>query len=178
MLALGFEAQLAVVNMKNPPAISTQDALVGLSFRTARADDLPELVRMLADDALGSQREIHSDPIAAGYAEAFAAIKCDANNELVVAVVDDLVVGMLQITFISYLTYRGQWRALVEGVRVSSRVRSQGVGEAMLRWAIERARSRNCVMVQLTTDRAREDALRFYERLGFVPSHHGLKLHL
>lgn len=85
---------------------------------------------------------------------------------------------MLQITFIPYLTYQGRWRALVEGVRVSAGVRSRGVGAAMLQWAIERARSRDCVMVQLTTDKAREDALRFYERLGFVPSHHGMKFHL
>lgn len=149
-----------------------------LAFRAARSDDLPQLVHMLADDPLGARREVFSDPLARGYTEAFAAIEADPNNELIVAVMDGAPVGMLQITFIPCLTYQGGWRALIEGVRVASRARSHGVGAAMLQWAIERARSRRCVMVQLTTDREREDALRFYKRLGFVPSHHGMKLHL
>lgn len=149
-----------------------------LRFRAAREDDLPELVRMLADDPLGARREVVPPPLAAGYAEAFAAIAADPNNELVVAVLEDAVVGMLQVTFIPYLTYQGRWRALIEGVRVSSSARSRGIGAAMVQWAVERARSRDCVMVQLTTDRARSEALRFYERLGFVASHHGMKLHL
>lgn len=133
---------------------------------------------MLADDPLGAQREVFGEPVRNGYMEAFAAIEADPNNELVVAVMADAVVGMLQITFIPYLTYQGRWRALIEGVRVSSSVRSQGIGEAMIKWAIDHARSRGCLMVQLTTDKARDDALRFYERLGFVASHQGMKLHL
>lgn len=149
-----------------------------LLFRTARRGDLPELVGMLADDPLGARREVFSDPLVAGYGDAFAAIEADPNNELVVVTTDAAIVGMLQITFIPYLTYQGGWRALIEGVRVSSGARSRGVGGAMVQWAIERARARGCIMVQLTTDRTREDALRFYERLGFVASHHGMKLHL
>lgn len=133
---------------------------------------------MLADDPLGARREVVSDPLGVGYMEALAAIAADPNNELVLAVLDDVPVGMLQVTFIPCLTYQGGWRALVEGVRVASGARSHGIGAALLEWAIERARSRGCVMVQLTTDRARPDALRFYERLGFVASHHGMKLHL
>ena len=156
---------------------TTTDASV-LAFRTALGNDLPDLVRMLADDALGNRREVFSSPLSPGYSDAFAAIEADPNNELIVAVLGGTIVGMLQITFIPYLTYQGRWRALIEGVRVSSEARSHGVGGAMLEWAIALARSRDCVMVQLTTDRAREDALRFYERLGFVPSHHGMKLHL
>jgi GNAT superfamily N-acetyltransferase len=157
------------------------DAPVGagaLTFRPARSEDLPELVRMLADDPLGARREIVSTPLASGYTEAFAAIDADPDNELVVAVLDGAVVGMLQLTFIPSLTYQGRWRALIEGVRVSSGARSGGVGGAMMEWAIERARARGCVMVQLMTDRERDDALRFYERLGFVASHHGMKLRL
>ncbi len=148
------------------------------TFRAARSDDLPELVRMLADDPLGMRREVFSTPLVLGYIEAFAAIEADPNNDLIVTVLDGAPVGMFQITFIPYLTYQGRWRALIEGVRVASGARSHGVGEAMLQRAVELARSRRCVMVQLTTDREREDALRFYERLGFVPSHHGMKLHL
>lgn len=149
-----------------------------LTFRAARIDDLPGLVQMLADDPLGARREVFSTPLAHGYEEAFAAIDADPNNELIVAILDGAPAGMLQLTFIPHLTYQGRWRALVEGVRVSSGARSSGIGGAMLQWAIRRARQRGCVMIQLTTDRAREDALRFYERLGFVPSHHGMKLHL
>lgn len=164
--------------MASPSTPDMRVAPETLSFRSAQQDDLPELVRMLADDPLGAHRESPGPTVLQDYMAAFAAIDRDPNNELVVAVLDGRSVGMLQITFIPYLTYQGRWRALVEGVRVSSSARSRGIGKALLGWAIERARSRGCVMVQLTTDRAREDALRFYERLGFVPSHHGMKLYL
>jgi len=87
------------------------------------------------------------------------------------------VVGVLQLTFIPYLTYQGGWRALIEGVRVARGARSQGLGKALLEWAIARARERGCVMVQLTTDKSRPDAKRFYDGLGFVASHEGMKLH-
>lgn len=157
------------------PTTANED---GLTFRLAREDDLPELVRMLADDPLGARREVFSDPLAAGYTDAFAAIDADPANELIVAIRDGAPVGMLQITFVPSLTYQGGSRALIEGVRVASGARSLGIGGAMLQWAIARARQRGCMMVQLTTDKAREDALRFYEKLGFVPSHHGMKLRL
>jgi len=91
---------------------------------------------------------------------------------------EERIVGVLQLTFIPYLTYQGGWRAVVEGVRVDGRVRSQGVGKALLEWAIARARERGSVMIQLTTDKSRPDAKRFYEGLGFVASHEGMKLHL
>jgi len=149
-----------------------------LSFRLARAGDVPDIVRMLADDPLGSTRERFEQPLPEAYGQAFRAIDADANNELVVAVQDDRVVGVLQLTFIPYLTYQGGWRALVEGVRVASGTRSRGVGKALLECAIARARERGCIMVQLTTDKARVDARRFYEALGFVASHEGMKLHL
>ncbi|MDQ3289448.1 MAG: GNAT family N-acetyltransferase [Pseudomonadota bacterium] len=149
-----------------------------LTFRAAERNDLPAIVGMLADDPLGARRESFSDPLAASYLAAFDAIDVDPNNELVVAVANGEVIGVLQVTFIPCLTYRGGWRALIEGVRVSSNARSSGTGGEMIRWAIERARQRGCLMVQLTTDKTRTDALRFYERLGFVASHHGMKLML
>lgn len=151
---------------------------VDLDFREAQRDDVYAIVRMLADDPLGAQRESLSDPLPDSYLAAFDAMQRDPNNELIVAESDGVVIGVLQLTFIPYLTHRGGWRALVEGVRVSSSARSGGTGGAMMRWAIERARQRGCVMIQLTTDRTRGDALRFYERLGFVASHHGMKLSL
>lgn len=163
--------------MGNAASAAPQEPDV-LTFRAACRDDLVLLVQMLADDSLGATREVFSEPLASSYLSAFAAIDADPNNELVVAILDGAVVGMLQLTFIPYLTYQGRWRALIEGVRVSSSHRSRGVGAALMHWAIERSRARDCAMVQLTTDRAREDALRFYERLGFVASHHGMKLHL
>ena len=149
-----------------------------LTFRPAGREDLPAIVRMLADDPLGARRESFCDPLPDNYHAAFDALDSDPNNELVVAVKDHAVVGVLQITFIPYLTHRGGWRALVEGVRVASAARAGGTGGAMMRWAIERARERGCVMIQLTTDASRVDARRFYEGLGFVASHHGMKLAL
>jgi GNAT superfamily N-acetyltransferase len=148
------------------------------TFRRARADDVPDIVRLLADDPLGATRERYESPLPESYARAFRAIEQDANNELVVACRGERVVGVLQLTYIPSLTYQGGWRALIEGVRVDSGERSQGLGKTLFEWAIARARERACHMVQLTTDKARPDAKRFYESLGFVASHEGLKLHL
>jgi GNAT superfamily N-acetyltransferase len=134
---------------------------------------------MLADDPLGATREAFSSPLPDCYPTAFDAIDRDPNNELVVAeTADGIVIGVLQITFIPYLTYRGGWRALIEGVRVASGFRSGGVGRQMFDWAIQRAKDRGCRVVQLTSDKSRPDAIRFYEQLGFVASHEGMKLHL
>jgi GNAT superfamily N-acetyltransferase len=148
------------------------------TFRRARADDVPDIVRLLADDPLGATRERYESPLPESYARAFRAIEQDANNELVVACRGERVVGVLQLTCIPSLTYQGGWRALIEGVRVDSGERSQGLGKILFEWAIARARERGCHMVQLTTNKARPDARRFYESLGFVASHEGLKLHL
>lgn len=149
-----------------------------ITFRFATGQDLPEIVNMLADDVLGAQREDNSDPLPNSYQLAFDAIVADPNNELVVATFEDQLVGVLQITFIPYITYQGGWRALLEGVRVSKSFRSSGVGHKIFEWAINRARERDCILVQLTTDKSRPDALRFYEKLGFVASHEGMKLKL
>jgi len=147
-------------------------------FRCASPADLPAIVRMLADDALGAARETFESPLPESYYRAFEAIDRDANNELIVAEVDGKVIGVMQITFIPNLTYRGSWRAQIEGVRVDATVRSGGIGRQLFAWAIERARQRGCHLVQLTSDKARKDAIRFYENLGFVASHEGMKLHL
>ena len=158
--------------------MSSSPADSALSFRLATRSDVPDIVRMLADDPLGTKREAYTSPLPASYYAAFDAVDQDPNNELVVATLSDRVVGLLQITFITYLTYRGSWRALIEGVRVDSSVRSSGIGKQLFEWAIARARERGCHLVQLTSDKARPDAIRFYENLGFVASHEGLKLHL
>ena len=149
-----------------------------LQFRQAERHDLAELVTMLADDALGATREDTSQPLNARYVDAFDQIARDPNNELVVVTAEDQLVGMLQLTFIPYLTHTGSWRCLIEGVRIHSRHRGQGLGARFFEWAIERARSRGCALVQLTSDKQRPDAIRFYESLGFVASHEGFKLPL
>jgi ribosomal protein S18 acetylase RimI-like enzyme len=150
-----------------------------LAFRAATEQDLPAIVALLADDALGARRESSVVPLPASYGAAFAAIERDPNNELVVVDAGERrVVGVLQLTFIPCITYQGGWRVIVEGVRVASALRSSGVGARLFRWAIERARERGCHLVQLTSDKARPDAIRFYEKLGFVASHEGMKLHL
>lgn len=150
-----------------------------LIVRRATSADLSAIVAMLADDALGAQRENDRLPLAQSYTDAFTAIDQDPNNDLVVVEADGgRVIGVLQLTFIPYLTYQGGWRALIEGVRVAAEYRASGVGQRLLVWAIERARERGCHMVQLTSDKARPKAIRFYEGLGFVATHEGLKLHL
>ena len=150
---------------------------MNISFRQATAADLPALVQMLADDPLGQKRERYERRLPDSYQQAFAAIDADPNNELIIAHDEEQILGFFQLTFIPYLTYQGGWRALIEGVRVHKAVRSQGIGREMFVWAIERARQRGCHLIQLTTDKARPDALRFYEKLGFVASHEGMKLH-
>lgn len=151
---------------------------VSLTFRPAVRKDLERIVQLLADDPLGSSRERSSLPLASSYERAFEAIVEDVNNQLVVAEQAGTVIGVLQITFIPYLTHQGSWRALIEGVRVATEARSTGVGRQLFVWAIGLARERGCRLVQLTSDKSRPDAIRFYQSLGFIASHEGMKLHL
>lgn len=147
-----------------------------LVIRDAGAADIPEVVAMLADDMLGRDREAAIvDP---AYLAAFAAIEADPNNRLLVAVQAGELVGCFQLTFIPGLGRGGAWRAQIESVRVTAARRGHGTGAAMMRWAIEQARERGCTLVQLTTDKRRGDAHRFYGRLGFEASHEGMKLAL
>ena len=145
-------------------------------LRRAREGDLPALVALLADDQLGATRESVTDLIP--YRSAFAAIDADPAHLLLVADRAGEVVGTLQLTLLPGLARSGAWRAQIEAVRVHSGLRGQRVGERMLRWAIEESARRGATIVQLTTDKRRADAHRFYERLGFVASHEGMKLQL
>lgn len=147
-------------------------------FRRAVPDDVPAIVALLADDVLGAARERLDDP--APYAAAFAAVDADPNQLLVVGCSEPggAVVATVQVSFVPSLTRGGAWRAQLEGVRVASAVRGEGVGRSLVGWCLERAAERDCRLVQLTTDRERPEALRFYESLGFVATHHGLKLEL
>ena len=149
-----------------------------IEIRVATEKDLDSIVAMLADDVLGSKRERYEQPLPNSYIKAFHAISSDPNNELIVACYGDEVIGVQQITFTPYITYQGGWRATIEGVRTSSSLRGKGIGTELIQWAIQRARERGCHLIQLTTDKTREDALRFYERLGFSATHEGLKMKL
>jgi ribosomal protein S18 acetylase RimI-like enzyme len=152
--------------------------MIELSFRRAERSDVPRIVHLLADDPLGAKRERHETPLPPSYLAAFDAIDADPNNEVVVACLAGEVVGVLQVTFIPGLTYQGGWRALIEGVRVDAKARSSGLGKAMIEHAIQRSRERGCHLVQLTTDKSRPAAKRFYEALGFMATHEGMKFNL
>ena len=133
----------------------------------------------MADDPLGATRERFENPLPESYQKAFDLIDQDNNNELLVLENErDGVVGVLQITYIPYLTYQGSWRALIEGVRIDKSHRGGGLGSMLVLEAVERAREKNCRLVQLTSDKARPEAIQFYEKLGFTASHEGLKLKL
>ena len=149
-----------------------------IEIRPATPDELPAMVRMLADDSMGAGRERWADPLPDAYMQAFAEIGSDPNNHLIVAVRDALVIGCLQLTYIRTLSRFGSLRAQIEGVRVARSARGLGLGRVLMDWAIADAVQRGCALVQLTTDKGRPDAHRFYESLGFVASHEGMKLAL
>ncbi|SDX26173.1 Ribosomal protein S18 acetylase RimI [Arthrobacter sp. cf158] len=144
------------------------------SLRRARKGDLPRILALLADDQLGAARENADD--LAPYERAFDAIDGDPAHLLVVGELDGNVVATFQLSYIPGLSRKGSWRMQIEAVRVSRVLRGQGVGALMIEWAIGQARDRGCSLVQLTTDKSRTSAHRFYERLGFVASHEGMKL--
>lgn len=146
------------------------------SIRRARRDDIGAIVRMLADDQLGATRDDPGD--LEPYLRAFEDIDADPNQFLVVLTFDDEPVGTLQLTVIPGLARRGALRGQIEAVRIHAGHRGSGLGADLVRWAIDESRRRGCALVQLTSDVARTDAHRFYERLGFVPSHTGFKLKL
>ncbi len=146
-----------------------------LICRQAEEKDLNQLVVMLSDDALGAEREDTSRPLNPKYIRAFEQIARDPNNEVIVIEHSGQPVGMMQLTFIPSLTHVGSWRCQIEGVRIRSDYRGQGLGKRMLAWAIARARERGCRLAQLTSDKQRPDALRFYEKMGFEATHEGFK---
>jgi GNAT superfamily N-acetyltransferase len=147
-----------------------------LILRDATIADLPAIVAMLADDKLGSTREDLGD--LAPYEAAFAEVEADANQRLIVAERDGVAVGTFQLSYIPGVAQQGLKRAMIESVRVATSERGSGLGTQMMHWAIDEARRAGCKQVQLTSNAQRPDAHRFYERLGFVPSHVGFKLKL
>nr|AIA18381.1 Acetyltransferase (GNAT) family [uncultured bacterium] len=149
-----------------------------IQFLNATQDDLSELISLLADDELGKVREQNAAEIDSAYQIAFQEITSDKNNELIVGKRNGKVIAVLQVTYIPGLTLRGSKRALIEGVRVSSQLRGQGTGRKLFYFAFEQAKKRGCKVVQLTTNKTRTDAHRFYESVGFKGTHEGFKFAL
>jgi len=149
-----------------------------MKFRKATENDVSKIVEMIADDELGETRENFQIPLPEEYKRAFKEINSDKNQELIVVEIENSeIIGTLQLSFIQYLTYRGGIRAQIEAVRIRKDQRGIGLGKKMFEWAINRAKERNAHLLQLTTDKKRPKAIKFYEDLGFRASHEGMKLH-
>ena len=148
-------------------------------FRSATKNDLPFIVKILANDKLGKLRENYQEPLPESYYAAFEVINSDPNQELMVVEKenDPEVIGTFQLTFIPYLSFQGKLRAQIENVFVREDLTGQGIGKKIFEWAIERAKNRNAHLLQLTSDKQRPRAIKFYEDLGFTASHEGMKLH-
>lgn len=149
-----------------------------MKFRKATKNDIPAIVEMMADDELGRKRENFQNPLPSAYLKAFKKIDADKNQELIVIEDENLeVIGTLQLTFIQYLNYCGGKRAQIESVIIRKDKRGLGIGKKMFEWAIDRAKAEHVRMLQLTSDKKRPRAIKFYEELGFVATHEGMKLH-
>lgn len=150
-----------------------------MNIRRAQFIDLPPIIALLANDKLGKRREDFRLPLPQKYNSAFDTIHNDPNQELMVMVDSKQeIIGVFQLSFIPSLTYRGGLRAQIEGVRIHNQFRGKGLGRVLFEWAIARARDKGAHILQLTTDKQRPKAIRFYEDLGFVASHEGMKLRL
>ena len=148
-------------------------------YRKATKEDLPAIIEMIANDALGQLRERYEDPLPKEYYSAFERINTDKNQELIVIENSESeVVATFQLSFLQYLTYLGGIRCLVENVHVREDQTGKGIGKQMFQWIIERAKEKNVHLIQLTSNKLRPNAIRFYEGLGFKATHEGFKLHL
>ena len=149
-----------------------------LTYRAATADDLPFIIALIVEDNVIDTGDKPADALHADYRNALAAIDADPNQEMLVVELDGEPVGCFQLSYLPGLMRRGMWRGQIEVVHVSADKRSLGIGSEMMRWAVERCRENGCAMVQLTSNKKRLDAHRFYERLGFLKSHEGFKYYL
>ena len=144
-------------------------------FREAGRADVPAIVALLADDKLGATRENDSMGLCLA---AFDRLHQEHGNTLIVGEADGRIVATYQLTVITGLSLRAARRAQIESVRVASDLRGQGIGALMFADAEARARDAGCSLIQLTMNKDRTDTARFYQRLGFTPSHIGYKREL
>lgn len=149
-----------------------------ISFKEADSNDLEAIVNLLANDELGRIRENASLPLLSNYIDVFHKIKDDPNAYLFVGVSEHNIIAVAQLNILHYLTYQGGSRALIEGVRVHHEYRGKGIGKIFFQYLIEISKDKGCHLVQLTTDKKRPEAYKFYENLGFKATHEGFKLHL
>jgi len=146
-----------------------------LTYRHATPEDLPFIVGLIVEDAVVATNDSVADARQPDYDNALKAIDADPNQEMFVAEDAGKPIGCFQLSYLPGLMRRGMWRGMIEVVHVSESERNRGYGSQMMRWALERCRERGCGMVQLTSNKKRTDAHRFYERLGFSRSHEGFK---
>ncbi len=151
---------------------------MNIIHRRAKLDDLKEIVSLLADDKLGRMREQAGDEVAQAYLDAFAKIDSNPNQYLMVVENDFKVIGTCHLTLMPSLTFSGSTRLQIEAVRVDQRIRGQNVGQKMIEFAVNWGFDQGATIIQLTTNKERPDALRFYEKLGFKATHEGMKLYL
>jgi N-acetylglutamate synthase-like GNAT family acetyltransferase len=151
---------------------------LNFTIRKAIREDLSQIVKLLANDPLGKQRECYKEPLPEQYYFSFDEINEDKNNYLIIVEDAGKIIGTSQLTIITYLTYQGGKRGQIEGVRIDELYRGRGIGKIMIEWAISKAREIGCHLVQLTMDKQRLETIEFYKKLGFIASHEGLKLHL
>ncbi|CAO3621883.1 unnamed protein product [Cunninghamella blakesleeana] len=158
--------------------ISSMNKLVGeFIFRKAKVNDLPAIIKLLSDDELGKGREafMENNLLPECYTKAFQSIENDQNQYLLVVEHEKHIIGTLQISIIPGLSRKGALRGQIESVRVDQLYRSKGIGKSMFIWALDYCKQKDCQLVQLTTDKTRKDAHKFYDDLGFIPSHIGYK---
>ena len=146
-----------------------------LSYRDATVADLAFIVRLIAEDAVAETPDRPDEPEHPRYLAALAAIDADPNQRLIIAEYEGRPAGTLQLAYIPGIARLGEMRCIIEAVHIAPDLRSRGLGSQMIRWAIEQARDRGCGVVQLTSNKKRVDAHRFYQRLGFAQSHEGFK---
>ncbi len=151
---------------------------MNLIYRKAHVNDLKEIIFLLADDKLGHLRERADDPMAQSYLDSFTKIDNDPNQYLIVIEDDGSIIGTCHATLLYSLTFSGSTRLQIEAVRVSASARGQNIGQQMIAFAISWGKRHGATIVQLTTNKERPDALRFYEKLGFKATHEGMKLYL
>lgn len=149
-----------------------------LTYRNATAADLPFIIALIVEDSVIQTDDDPADAGHAEYVDALAEITADPNEEMIIVDEDGVAVGCFQLSYLPGLMRRGMKRGQIEVVHVAETHRNRGIGGEMMRWAVERCRQNNCSMVQLTSNKKRTDAHRFYERLGFLKSHEGFKLYL
>ena len=147
-------------------------------IREARFEDLPRIIRMIDEDDLGTTGDRYTEPLMKCYEDAFREITEDKNSVILVICVCGSAFGSLQLTFTRYLSHMGGLRATIENVHVASDMQGRGLGTKLMNAAIDLAKKRGCRIVQLTTNKTRKDAHRFYHRIGFESTHEGMKLYL